>query len=110
MSNRKHAAPSRARSYCFTINNWNNQDAKALQELWDSGKCKYFIAGKEVGEEGTPHIQGYVMFKNPVTFSTIKSFISRAHIEVARGTAEENIAYCSKDGDYIESCDRDWET
>ena len=74
--------------------------------MWDSGKVKYFIAGKEVGEEGTPHIQGYVQFKAQTAFSTIKGFISRAHIEIARGTPEENIAYCSKDGDYIEHGDR----
>jgi hypothetical protein len=105
MSN-NNSSRQRARAYCFTINNWNDTDASQLQALWDSGKCKYFIAGKETGEEGTPHIQGYVMFKAQTSFSTLKSFISRAHIEVARGTAEENIAYCSKDGEYIEHGDR----
>ena len=90
------------RSYCFTINNPNDTDASQLQALWDSGKVKYFIGGKEVGDEGTPHIQGYVMFKSPVAFSTLKGYLSRGHIEVARGTPQENIDYCSKDGDFIE--------
>lgn len=97
---------SRARSYCFTINNWNETDAAQLQALWDSGKVKYFVAGKETGEEGTPHIQGYVMFKAPTAFSTIKGFLGRAHIEIARGTPEQNIEYCTKDGDYMEEGNR----
>ena len=105
-SNGNKRQQSRARAYCFTINNWNDTDADQLQQLCNSDKVKYFIGGKETGEEGTPHIQGYVMFKTPTAFSTVKGFLSRAHIEVARGTPEENIAYCSKDGNYIEHGDR----
>lgn len=97
---------ARSRAYCFTINNHNDTDASQLQALCDSGKVKYLVAGKEVGEEGTPHIQGYCMFKSPTAFSTLKGFLSRAHIEVARGTPEENITYCTKDEDYIEFGDR----
>lgn len=90
------------RSYVFTINNWNETDASQIQSLCDSGKLKYLVAGKEVGESGTPHIQGYCVFKNPCAFSTVKGALSRAHIAVALGNAEENFAYCSKEGDYIE--------
>jgi hypothetical protein len=70
--------------------------------MYDSGKAKYVCVGKEVGEEGTPHLQGYVQFKNSVAFSTVKSMLSRAHIEVAKGTTEQNVAYCTKDGEFIE--------
>jgi hypothetical protein len=98
--------PVKARAYCFTINNWNDTDASQLQALWDSGKVKYFVAGKETGEEGTPHIQGYVMFKNTAAFSTVKGFLSRAHIEVAKGSPEQNIEYCTKEGHFIEEGSR----
>lgn len=96
----------RARSYCFTINNWTDDDAYELQALCDHPRLKYFIAGKEQGKEGTPHIQGYCQFRAPVAFQTIKKLITRAHIEIAEGTPEQNITYCSKEGDYIEHGER----
>lgn len=46
---------------------------------------------------GTPHIQGYVYFKNPRTFNVIKTALPRAHIEMARATPEQNRRYCSKE-------------
>lgn len=90
------------RDYCFTVNNPTEEDKDELKLLGDSKQCRYIIVGREVGEEGTEHLQGYVYFHNPVPFSTVKRFISRAHIEPCKGTSEENISYCSKDGDYLE--------
>jgi hypothetical protein len=50
----------------------------------------------EVGETGTPHIQGYIYFKQPKAFSVIKEAYPTAHIEMQAGTAAENKAYCTK--------------
>lgn len=89
------------RSYVFTVNNWTEEDlAKARSVLMDS---KYGIIGKEVGEQGTPHLQGYVSFNNPRGFESVrKSLGGRAHIKVAKGSAYENFIYCSKDKDFEE--------
>ena len=65
---------------------------------------KYLCFGKEVGKEnGTPHLQGYVMFKYAV-YRPSKYFeqYGNGHFEVARGSAQQNIAYCSKEGDFAE--------
>lgn len=65
--------------------------------------CKYLIAGKEIGNSGTPHIQGFVIFDNSVSALTAKNRIcARAHIEVARGTSDQAAEYCKKDGDFVE--------
>lgn len=66
-------------------------------EQWNTKK---WIVGKEVGESGTPHLQGYAMFANPVRFSHLKSSWPRAHLERAKGNAKQNYVYCSKDGDF----------
>lgn len=97
---------SKRRDYCFTINNWTDEDLEELKKLEDSPKVRYIIAGQEVGEEGTKHIQGYVYFHNATAFSTIKGFLPRSHIEPCKGTPEQNIAYCSKDGEFYEKGER----
>lgn len=48
------------------------------------------------------HIQGYVQFNKRMSFSSCKEWVKKLfkseepHIEVARGTAQENTNYCSK--------------
>lgn len=87
-----------ARSYCFTLNNpiFNNVYSLLQQDF------KYLIIGFETGKKGTPHIQGYIQFYDPVTDMSVRAKIPLAHIEVAKGTPQQNIAYCSKDGVWFE--------
>lgn len=92
--------PSSMRRCCFTLNNYNIQEYSSLIDRLDEKNYSYIIA-KEVGANGTPHLQGYVEFKSPRSFSTVKNLIGeRAHIEKARGNRRSNIVYCSKDGDF----------
>lgn len=94
----------RSRGWCFTINNptgWDDADIEKLAEA-----AQYVCRGKEVGEEQTPHYQGYCYFKNKKSFLQIKTLLPRAHIEKQRGTFDEAIDYCQKDGDWKEWGDR----
>lgn len=64
---------------------------------------EYVVNGNEVGEEGTKHIQGYVKFAHPITFSRAKQFLGdRAHIEMQRGNDCQAAEYCKKEGDFWE--------
>lgn len=60
------------------------------------------IVGKEVGDSGTPHLQGYIHFVNPRSFDFMKRYLPRAHIEVAGGSDADNKTYCSKQNDFWE--------
>lgn len=60
-------------------------------------ECAFLTYGKETGENGTPHLQGYVEFDEPLRFNSVKNMIPRAHLEGRRGTAEEAAQYCWKD-------------
>lgn len=85
----------RSRRWCFTLNNWTEVEMSQCLTEFDS-----FIIGQEVGENGTPHLQGYVEFKNQKDLSCLKKILSRAHWEKAKGSRGDNIAYCSKGGIY----------
>lgn len=93
---------SRNRSWCFTLNNYEDAALSALAEL----ECRYIVYGKEVGEEGTPHLQGFVMFPNPIGFNSVKAKLPQGcHIEAAKGTPKQAADYCKKDGDFTERGD-----
>lgn len=93
----------RTRNYCFTLNNYTNEEYELITKL----KCKYSIVGREVGENGTHHLQGFIIFSNAKSFNATKKLLGkRTHIEPSKGTPYSNFKYCSKDGDYVESGDR----
>lgn len=81
------------------MNNYTDEEVEALEAV----NCRYLIYGREVGESGTPHLQGFIYFKNARTFSAIKKLLgSRYHVEAQRGTNKQAIDYCKKANDYKE--------
>lgn len=93
---------SKDRRYCFTINNYVDHDIVVVDELAILPNVTYLIYGKEVGETGTPHLQGFFILKAPQRFSWVKQRLPRAHIEAARGSSEAAADYCKKEGDFKE--------
>ena len=85
---------ARHRSWCFTINNFTSADWFSVKNLFKT--AKYGVCGEETGEAGTPHLQGYVNLSNAVTLDAMKKSLTRAHLEVARGSDQDNQKYCSK--------------
>lgn len=93
----------KCRKWCFTVNNWLPEDSKRIIDSF--GTVAQWILGEEVGESGTPHLQGFLCFKNAVSFKTIKKAIPKGHIEPARGSVRQNYDYCSKDGKFTTNID-----
>lgn len=96
---------TRARAYCFTINNYTENELIDIEKDFIGKSWKYII-GKEIGTSGTPHLQGYIKSNNAIRFSTLKKMMSKAHIEVAKGDIKQNVKYCCKDNDYISNIDK----
>lgn len=88
----------RTRSWTWTLNNPTEEEELKIQQM----QCQYLIYGKEIGEKGTPHLQGYTYFKNKKSLKQLKKLIPRVHAEASKGSAAQNIDYCSKDGEVFE--------
>jgi len=88
------------RNWCFTLNNPTAQEV-AQVHTWEGSAASYIVYGREC--VSTPHLQGYVQFRVNVRGSGVKKMLERAHWEVAKGTPEENKAYCSKEGSVYEA-------
>jgi len=86
--------------FCFTINNPSVEDCEGVIEVASS--CRYLICGDEVGESGTPHLQGYLVLPKKTRIKTLSKRLPRAAIYQARGTSEQNRVYCSKGGKFEE--------
>lgn len=91
---------ARSRGYVWTINNPTGWDDSDIERL--IAEAQYVCYGKEQGDEGTPHYQGYVYFTNLKSFLQVKNLIPRAHIEPQKGTCDQAIEYCQKDGEWKE--------
>lgn len=85
---------------CFTLNNYTNENEEQLK-LFSQTHCYYMVYGHEEGEEThTPHLQGFIQLKNRMKLQTIKNKlgINSIHLENIKGTVQDNINYCTKDG------------
>lgn len=84
---------AKSRRWCFTINNPESND---LFTQLPAG-VRYVIWQRERGQEGTEHLQGYIVFGNARALVGVKRLLGdRAHCEICRGTDEQCVAYCSK--------------
>lgn len=87
----------RSRGWCFTLNNWTEEDELEVWDLSTNPDVRYGVVGSEVGEEGTPHLQGYVHFHNVKSGLYVKMLLGRAHWEPKHGTVKEASDYCKKE-------------
>ena len=93
----------KGRKFQLTINNpvTHNLEQDTIKEILLSGKSEptYMCMSDEIGKNGTYHTHIYLVYKNPVRFSTLtKMFNEKAHIEFCKGTSEENRNYVFKTG------------
>jgi len=90
-----------SKRFCFT---WNNYDdaAVALLESFASDHCPYLVYGKEVGESGTSHLQGFFTLKSKKSITALRKLGLACHLETAKGTSLQASDYCKKEGDFVE--------
>lgn len=90
---------SKCTRYCWTLNNYNMCDIDDII-LWCKNNTKKYIFGLEVGENGTPHLQGFFCLIKQARITTLKNVkcLCKMHFEKCKGSDNDNIKYCMKDG------------
>lgn len=89
----------KANRVMFVINN-----PDGYRPVFNEGTMNYMVWQIEKGEQGTPHIQGYVRFKNRMRLRTIEPLLGgRAWIKAARGNEQQCRDYCTKEDTRLEA-------
>nr|WAE43939.1 MAG: replication associated protein [Cressdnaviricota sp.] len=91
----------RSKNFVFTINNYTEEiiaDLKA--HVPTTFRCLCF--GREIAPTtGTPHLQGFVVFKTLKTFKQVCSFKHfKWYVERMKGTIDQSLKYCTKDKNF----------
>lgn len=93
------------KGWCFT---WNNPTHKILFPDGLPVGVRFLVYQEERGAEGTAHLQGYIYFSGATRMTQIKNIEFKtpegasvfpfrgAHLEAAKGSPEQNVAYCTK--------------
>ena len=96
----------RVHGWCFTINNYTADDEERVRRLagQEGSPCSYVVYQREIAPAtGTPHLQGYAFFVSHQYMSAVRKVFRRldgtfqASLVAARGSADQNIAYCTKE-------------
>lgn len=85
---------SRSYNFCFTLNN----PTDSTRSIVDSLECRYMVYGEEVGESGTPHLQGVVCFVQQRSLSSAIKALAGCHVEIMKGSVQQAVTYAKKDG------------
>lgn len=91
-----------SKKWVFTYNNYPMETMETMETVFESFGIE-FIYGQEVGDSGTPHLQGYI--EAPMKIRPIEKLglPKEIHWERAKGNRMANIKYCSKEGKFRHS-------
>lgn len=87
------------RNVVFTFNNYSEDEYNYILAL---DIFKYLVVGKEVGEQGTKHLQCYGTLKNRMVDNKLRRLLKGCHIEPRRGTHQQASEYCKKGNEFVE--------
>jgi len=87
----------RSRNFSFTCNNYSDEDQEYIASL----EYRYLTFGREVGSQGTPHLQGTIVFEEAKSLRHVLKLLPGCHVEPTRNL-DASINYSQKDKDFVE--------
>lgn len=97
--------PGSGKFYCGTDYRPYDEFRALLETLrTESKQVVYWIIGKETcPDTGRAHNQFYVETDRSRTFRSVLALLAPAHIERRKGTQQQAVDYCKKEGDFEEA-------
>lgn len=103
--------------WTFTLNDPKPSDVILVKGLVGQRGIKYVCFGREIGELGRPHLQGYLQSTQKQMTRLLLAFDKKPHLERQKGDTGPNeqeiqreggepwtaVGYCMKDGDFFEA-------
>lgn len=82
-----------------TLNNYTEADIQNFATKVQK-EATYYVFGKEIGLNGTPHLQFMVCFKKKKTLTAVKKLFPTAHLEIKwrKALMKHASDYCKKGG------------
>jgi len=85
-----------AKYWCFTLNNYTAQEYDEIcARCSEISNVEWAIIAKEVGDSGTPHLQGAIGYTKKSRPMGLKCS-RRIHWEKAKSNKEDQVRYCTK--------------
>lgn len=81
--------------WCFTLNNYTKDHMDHLDQVFRH-ECNWFVFQEEIGENGTPHLQGTVCLKQRQRRSALQKIEPKIHWEPTK-SIKASLAYCIKE-------------
>jgi len=95
-----------SQNWHFTVQTTPENEDEFLLHLSlvsEDPRVAYIVAGREVAPTtGQTHLQCFVRCHARQSFACLQALLPPCHLERARGSAEQGVRYCRKDGDYVE--------
>ena len=91
---------AQGKNWCFTLNNPTPEEVVGVQGV----VCRYLLYGEEVGEAGTPHLQGFVVFNGNKRLNAVKTsspVLTGSWREVQRSRTSRTVARMARLGQVV---------
>lgn len=78
-------------------------DSSFIECLFNDNNVRYMVCGEEVcPTSGRLHWQSFVYFNNERHFNSVRKMLKGRHVETMKGSINNNVNYCKKDGKWFE--------
>lgn len=82
--------------WCFTYNNYEVELIERIERLLKH-VCDWYVFQEEIGEQGTPHLQGTLKLKKRARLTEMKRVLGKDVRWSVTKSCSASVAYCSKE-------------
>lgn len=98
-SDRNSNRISASKYWCFTLNNYTNENFEEIINICEFYKLEYSIGREKAPTTGTPHLQGFIVF--PSKGRPFECFPNKKiHWEKAKSNRHNNLLYTQKENNF----------